>query len=261
MTATRFAICNSGSRGRGCETLADRGGAAGFSDHRTGSVGSASAGETWQDARALYIKGDFTAGGGFGGRLETADGYALAARATSLQASRLSKERQEAGYKSAERVECIAADAQNPEGYFELARAVGQLGELRGVLAALTQGVTTQVKDNLERALKLRPSHSEAMMGLGVWQAQVSPRGGLLAASFGAHLERAEPLILEALKLRPNSIGFLLEYAKTLNLMDAKRNRGRALEQLQTALNLEPADAEERLYWKRAKLELERLRS
>ena len=229
----------------------------------TGSVGSVSASDTWQDARALYIKGDFMAAAETAARLDTADGYALAARATSLQASTLPKEQQEAGYKSAERLAraAIAADAQNPEGYFELARAVGQLGELRGVLAALTQGVATQVKDKLEWALKLRPSHSEAMMGLGVWHAQVSLRGGLLAASFGAHLERAEPLILEALKLRPNSIGFHLEYAKTLNLMDAKRNRGRALEQLQTALNLEPADAEERLYWKRAKLELERLRS
>jgi tetratricopeptide (TPR) repeat protein len=220
------------------------------------------AGDALSDARALYARGEFGASAKLASSLGTSEGYILAARALSLEALTSSSNAQIALYEQAEHHagQALEKNARDPDAHFELARATGRLGELRGIAAALVNGVATRVKQSLERSLQLEPDHGEARVALGAWHAQVSARGGIAASLLGANQKLAEPLILSGLKLQPRNIGHHLEYARTLLLLDAARNRSRALEVLRAAVKLVPADAEQRWYLGEARVELERLK-
>ncbi len=210
------------------------------------------------EARELYSQGQFLAAAQQFAKLNTSTGSAFAARAYSIYASTLPEAQRETLYIQAEAQaqRAINQDKENPNSYLELARAIGQLGVLRGIGVALMQGTGSKVKQLLDKTLELQNNHSGAMVALAVWHAEVSARGQLAVISLGADVQQVEPLFKEALKIAPNNIGFRLEYARAYLAMN---NRQKAREQLQIALKLPIKDAEDKLYAERAKIALERL--
>ena len=105
-----------------------------------------------QDAQKLYAKGDFKAAVDIANGIQTAEGQTLAAKANSIYASIQPDNKQEAIYAESEKYanSAIKLNSKYPDAYFELARALGRLSQLRGTLAALSQGLGTKVKSALE---------------------------------------------------------------------------------------------------------------
>ena len=212
------------------------------------------------DARAQYAKGDFQGATATALSLKTADGFALAARANSIYASTLPEARQADQYDKSDDYarQAIKLDAKNVEGYFELARALGRISQLRGVLNALVQGIGTQIKQNLDRALELNPRHASSMVALGLWHAEIVSKG--VGWLYGADGGKVAPLMEAAIKLEPDQVIHRVEYARALILLDANRNKAKAIDLLEDAVKLKPSDAAEALDLERAKRDLAALK-
>jgi tetratricopeptide (TPR) repeat protein len=211
------------------------------------------------DAKALYAKGDFQKAAETAVAVGGSDGFAFAAKANSIFASTRPAGEQEGLYVKSEGYanQAIKLDAKNDDGYFELARAIGRLSQLRGVLAALTQGLGTKVKENLDKALDLNPKNASAMVALGLWHAEIVSKGvGFL---YGADGGRVAPLMEKAIGLEPDTMIHRIEYAKALMLLDAK-NKAKAIELLEKAVTLKVNDAAEEMDLARAKKDLAALK-
>jgi len=197
---------------------------------------------TLTDVQALYAKGDVSGTVSAGTALNTSAGYVLAAEATSLGADLLPKNQREAAYAKAEEYarKAVQLDANNPDAYMEVARAVGRLAQFKGVLQSLN--LAGEVKKNLDTALKLNPKLPAAYIALGLWNAEVP----LVA---GGSSSQVEVNILRAIELEPTTIIHRIEYANAL-LKLSKRNKRRAVEQLEQAVKFTPKN-----FWDKIDLE------
>ena len=199
------------------------------------------------DARALYAKGAFLEASTMAASLETAEGYALAARALSWYAGSRPDADQEDLFARCEQFarKAIRLDAGYANGYFELGAAIGSLGSRRGTAWAFANGVATQVKEDFQKAISLDPKLVVARVALGRWHAEIVSRGvGFL---FGGSTEEAVKQFEEALRLEPKSITVRTNYARMLLTLDKQKNRDAARAQLEIAVGIEPKDVPERL--------------
>ena len=215
---------------------------------------------TLQDAQLQYKNGDFTGAVQTAVALNTSDGFALAAKSNSIFASTQMNSKQEAIYVQSEKYarSAIGLDANNSDGYFEIARALGRLSQLRGILAALAQGLGGQIKDNLDKAIRLDPQYANALVALGLWHAEIVGQG--VAFLYGADPTKGLAAFNRAIKLEPKAIIHHVEFARGLMLIDAGKNKGEAIAQLEIAVTLTPRDAAEKLDLERAKRDLAALK-
>ena len=215
---------------------------------------------TLQDAQSQYAKGDFAGAVQTAAALNTSDGFALAAKSNSIFASTQADNKQEAIYAQSEKYarSAVSLDANNSEGYFEAARAIGRLSQLRGVMAALTQGLGGQIKENLDKALKLDPQYANALVALGLWHSEIFAKG--VAFLYGADPAKGLAAFNRAIKLEPQVIIHRVEFARGLMLIDASKNKNEAIAQLEIAVTLSPRDAAEKLDLERAKRDLAALK-
>ncbi len=211
-------------------------------------------------ARALYTKGDFKGAALLAQDLETSEAQAFAAKANSVYASTQAENKQEIIYVQSEEYarKAIALNTKNPDAYFEVARALGRLSQLRGIAAALTQGLGTQIREQLENALQLEPKHTNSLVAFGIWHAEISAKG--VGWLYGASPEAAIAYFERGSKLEPKLILPKVEYARGLLLLDKKKHLEKAIDLLEQAVKLTPNDAADRLDLARAKRDLEALR-
>lgn len=185
-------------------------------------------------------------------KLSGAEALILAAEAASHYASYEAKDSEKpAWYGRAEEAakKAIAADADNAEAYFELARAQGRLAQYRGILESL--GLANSIKENLDKALKFNPKHAGARVALALWHHSLNSKG--VGWLYGANTGTAISLFEEAIKLEPTTIIHKVEYAGML----AQQNRkAEATKQLETALSIAAKTAVDRFDLERAKKEL-----
>ena len=219
-------------------------------------VCSAAFAATLQDATELYTKGDFLGAASTAVSLKTSDGYALAAKATSIYSATRPDKEQDALYSKAEDYagKAVSLEPQNLNGYLERARAVGRLSQLRGVLQALVQGYGSRVRDDLNKVLQLDPNNAPAMVSLGLWHAEIVSKG--VGWLYGADGGKVAPLFEKSISLEPNVPIHRVEYAHSLVLLDKNKNRDKARQLLQGAISLKPRDAADRLDQDRAKRDL-----
>jgi tetratricopeptide (TPR) repeat protein len=223
-------------------------------------VGCIAHAQSLETAQSLYAKGAFLEAYNVALALNTSAGFAFAARNLDHVAGDQRGAKREALYVECEKLarKAIALDAKNADGYFELGAAVGQLGNARGAAYAFANGVATQVRDNFERALQLNPRHILALGALGRWHAEIVSRGvGFL---FGGDAGKVTALFERAIAADPKSIFARLGYARALLVLDAKANRNKARDLLETAVNLTPRDFVEGQLWDAAGRELVKLR-
>ncbi len=193
-------------------------------------------------------------------RLATPEALVLGAKAASLYALYQAKDSEKRSwYERAERMasEAIKKDPNNPEAYFERARALGRLAQYMGILEALTQGMAPRIKGDLEMTLKLKPNHAGAMVALALWHFELVQKGFLVAATQGADRNQVEPLMKKAIGLEPEAIIHRVEYARVLAAWGRKEEAKR---QLETALGLTPWTAADRYDQERARKALAELR-
>ena len=215
---------------------------------------------TLQDAQSQYAKGDFAGAVQSAVALNSSDGFALAAKSNSIFASTQADNKQEVIYAQSEKYarSAVSLDANNSDGYFEAARAIGRLSQLRGVMAALTQGLGGQIKELLDKALKLDPQFANALVALGLWHTEIAAKG--VAFLYGADPVKGLAAFTRAVKLEPKVIIHRVEFARGLTLIDAGKNKDEAIAQLEVAVTLAPKDAAEKLDLERAKRDLAALK-
>ncbi len=156
-----------------------------------------------------------------------------------------SAEQRKALYQSAEQYarRAVAANPNDTEGHFELARAIGR--------NALTMGPRDKVKyagevrDQAMSALKINPKHAGALHVMGVWNAEVMRLNGftrLIAKNllggkvFGeANWDNAQKYLEEAVSIEPNRITHRLDLAGVYADRDLKDKALREYEWIATA--------------------------
>jgi tetratricopeptide (TPR) repeat protein len=213
-----------------------------------------------ETAKNLYAKGDFKGAAQAADDIDTAEGQAFAAKASNTYALTQPENKQESIYIQAEKYarKGISLDVKNTEAYFELARALGRLSQLRGVLAALAQGLGTQIRESLENALQYNSQHAPSMVAFGLWHAEIVSKG--VGWLYGANPEAALSYFERAIKIEPKIIIHKVEYARGLLLLDKKKYFEKAILLLEEALKLKANDAAEQLDLARAKTDLAALR-
>jgi len=185
-------------------------------------------------------------------RLNTADSLILAAKAASFYASYQAKDNEKAawfGKGEAAARKAIQADENNPEAYFELARAQGRLSQYRGILESL--GLANSIKDALDKALNLNPKHAGAKVALALWNHSLVSKG--VGWLFGANAGVVVPLFQEAIRLEPDVIIHKIEYA---GVLVARNQKDEARKLYEAALSIAPKTAADRYDLERARREL-----
>jgi tetratricopeptide (TPR) repeat protein len=215
---------------------------------------------TLETAKTLYAKGDFKGAVEIAEDIQTAPAQAFAARANSTYAQTVPENRQEALYVQSEKYarKAVELDSKNADAYFEVARALGRLSQIRGVLAALSQGLGTQIRENLENALTADPKHADSWVAYGLWHAEIVGKG--VGWLYGASPEAAIANFERGNKLEPKSIIAKVEYAHGLVLIDKKKHLQKAIALLEEAVKIKPEDAAQGLDLARAKRDLDELR-
>jgi tetratricopeptide (TPR) repeat protein len=213
-----------------------------------------------QDAKALYARGEFQKASDVALVVGGSDAMAFAAKANSLFATTQPLAEQEALYDKSERyaLEAIKLNAKNDAGYLELARVTGRLAQFRGILVALSQGVPTRMKDNLEKAIQLNSKNATALVALALWHAQIASSGAGFV--FGADTGKVVPLLEKAIALEPDQIIHRVEYAHALIVLDANKNKTKAIELLEKAVSMKANDVAEGFDLERAKKDLAALK-
>lgn len=212
------------------------------------------------DAKELYSKGEFLRASQIAADLETSAGFSFAARSLAEFASSRPRDERDELYSTCERYarKAVQLNSKSADGYFEIAVAVGQLANLRDASYAISAGVPSQVRDNLNQALELNPKHWFAMVVLGRWHAEMTSRG--IGWIYGANGDRAVELLELAIRTAPKRILVRVETALAFLVLDKQKYRERAKRELETAVKLEVIDAAERRQFERAKRELENWR-
>jgi tetratricopeptide (TPR) repeat protein len=214
----------------------------------------------FNEAKELYADGDFLLASRIAARQGTSEGFSFAARSLAEHASSRPRDERDELYSTCEVYarKAVQLNNKNADGYFEIAVAIGQLANLRDAGYAISTGVPSQVRDNLNQALELNPKHWFAMVVLGRWHAEMTSRG--IGWIYGANGDRAIELFELAIKTAPKRILVRVETALAFLVLDKQKYQNRAKRELEIAIKLEVTDAAEKRQFERAKRELENLR-
>jgi tetratricopeptide (TPR) repeat protein len=212
-------------------------------------------------AWALFHNGEFQkateAGLAAGGAGSTAANKATAIYANYLE--KKEKNKLDLFVEVAQRAEAQAAqDPQNANAWYWQAYSLGRYSQGISVAKALAQGLGTKVKEALEKTIKLQPRHADAHIALAAFHAEVIDKVGSLIGgmTYGAKRETGLKLYQDALKLNPDSVIALIEYANGMVMLEGDRRMKEATKLYEQAAATKPMDAVERLDVDLAKAEL-----
>lgn len=212
-------------------------------------------------AWALFHNGEFERATEAGLRLG-GSGLTVANKATCIYANYLEKKEKaklDLFLEAAERAEQqIEADPACVNAWYWKAYALGRYSQGISVAKALAQGLGGQVKESLERVIRLQPHHADAHIALGTFHAEVIDKVGTLIGSmtYGAKKEVGLRLFQEGLRLHPRSAIGMIEYANGQVMLDGDRRMPEATRLYELAAASTPADATERLDVHMARAEL-----
>ncbi|MDK2011374.1 MULTISPECIES: tetratricopeptide repeat protein [unclassified Deinococcus] len=192
-------------------------------------IATASA-QSLQSAQALYDQGKWQDAAAAAAELNTSDGLALAAEATTAGAGLVADGQKKALFEKAQAYakQAIAKDKNNADAYFELARAQGRLAQFSGILQSL--GLAGEMKKNLDMAVKLDPKMAGAYVALGLWNANLVSKGFIATRATGADKGQIIPNFEKAIALEPATAVHRIEYANALLLQGKKAEAAAQLE-------------------------------
>jgi len=214
------------------------------------------------EAWALFHSGEFEqaaeaglkAGGG---------GITVANKATCIYANyleRKEKAKLDLFMEVAQRAEAQAAeDPKQVNAWYWQAYALGRYSQGISVAKALAQGLGSKVKDALEKTIKLQPRHADAHIALGAFHAEVIDKVGTLIGgmTYGAKKDLGLRLFQDGLKIHPDSVIGMIEYANGLVMLEGDRKMKEATRLYEQAAQSKPLDAMESLTVELARAELQ----
>ncbi|GGS24381.1 hypothetical protein [Deinococcus knuensis] len=200
-----------------------------------------------QAATSLFDQGKWQEAATAAAALNSSDGFALAAEATTAGAALVPDNQKKALFEKAQGYakQAIAKDRNNAEAYFEMARAQGRLAQFSGIIQSL--GLAGDMKKNLDTAIKLDPKLTGAYVALGLWNANLVSKGFVAVRASGADKNQIVPNFEKAISLEPDVAIHRIEYANALILQGRKAE---AATQLQKAVSI-PANT----FWEKRDLE------
>jgi hypothetical protein len=216
-------------------------------------------------AHALYDRGVMLKAAELARGFGTADGYALAARATLVAAIYQMRNGPDRGLlrRAADDARAaLALDAGHVQAHLRLAVALGYLAEADPVNAHVA-GTARESKALLDRALALAPDSAWAHAMLGVWHLRVVKHAGSLLAEslYGASLEQGRARCEEAASLAPEVLALRFGCAIALLEASPRRYTQDALEILDTVVRLPAGDVAAQLIQADARRRLDALKS
>lgn len=205
------------------------------------ALGAAGA-QSLQSASAQLKAGKWQEAATAAAALNTADGYALAAEATTQGASVSADSQKKAMFQKAQDYakKAIELNPNSAEAYFELARAQGRMAQYAGIMESL--GIAKDMKRNLDKAISLNPKLAGAYVALGLWNANLNSKGFIATSATGANKNDVVPNFKKALALEPNNPTHRLEYVNAMLLLNASANKSFAVSQLQAAVAMPATD-------------------
>jgi hypothetical protein len=204
------------------------------------------------DAQARYEQGDMAGAAVLARALATAKGFALAARATLVQAIYLTPVADKPALVERAAADAEAALARDPDyvdAQLQLAIALGQMADLEDPLSAHVNGYAGQGKALIDRALALDPDSAWAHALLGMWHLQIVARAGdaLAASLYGASRETGVKLCAQAIAGPDEALALKYGCARTLLELDPDQFAGTAEQALAAVKQAPPHDAADRL--------------
>ncbi|WP_291427928.1 hypothetical protein [Deinococcus sp.] len=200
-----------------------------------------------QAATSLFDQGKWQEAAAAAAALNSSEGFALAAKATTFGSALVPDNQKKALFEKAQGLakQAIAKDKNNADAYFETARAQGRLAQFSGILQSL--GLAGEVKKNLDTAIKLDPKLAGSYVALGLWNATLDAKGFIAVRASGADKNQIIPNFEKAISLEPDVAIHRIEYANALILQGRKAD---AATQLQKAISI-PANT----FWEKRDLE------
>jgi tetratricopeptide (TPR) repeat protein len=198
------------------------------------------AAQSFDDAVALTVNGDWLMAADMGAALETSEGYALAAQALAIYGYHVApkEEKQplfQRGMDYAEKAIELGPDSS--EAHLQASHAMGRYAQTIGVLQALSEGFADRIKDVLDKAIALDPQNFNAYVSLGAWNAEIVNSAGIMAkVLYGATEEDALANYARALEIAPEDASVNLEYAIGLLTLDKNDNAAEARKYFQRAI-------------------------
>lgn len=198
-------------------------------------------------ATSLFEQGKWQEAANAAAALNSSEGFALAAEATTAGSALVPDNQKKALFEKAQGYakQAIAKDKNNAEAYFEMARAQGRLAQFSGILQSL--GLAGEMKKNLDTAIKLDPKLPGAYVALGLWNANLVSKGFIAVQASGANKNQIIPNFEKAISLEPEVAVHRIEFANALILQNRKAE---AATQLQKAVSI-PAET----FWEKRDLE------
>lgn len=190
-------------------------------------------------------------------------GVTVANKATAIYANYLEKKektRLDLFTQVAEQAQAQAeAEPDNANAWYWNAYALGRYSQGISVAKALAQGLGGKIRESLEKAIALQPTHADAHIALGAFHAEVIDKVGTMIGgmTYGAKRDEGLRLFRKALELNPDSAIARVEYANGLVMLEGKKALKEAEALYAEAATFDAMDAMERLDVEMARSELE----
>ncbi len=199
----------------------------------------------FEHAEALYARGDYVVAAAAAEELGTAPGLALAARALLAHATSTAPRDKRLGFvDQAEALarQALAVDETYVEGHLQLVVALGHRGKAQGAVASQFEGLVSETRRHIDRALELEPDNPWAHAISGGWHMELVRRDpiGFTNLIYGARRSKGMEHFERALELDPDNVILHVQYG--LTLLETRRNkyRDRAEEALSVTRSIEP---------------------
>jgi hypothetical protein len=206
-----------------------------------------------QSLYAIYASGDYEAAIRAGVAANSAEGFAIAARAA------LAESAQKPCLSCLKRAEdfarkAIAADSKQADGHVWLATCLGLEGRIIGMIRARLADSPTEAKTNLDAALADDARNPYALAALGGWNIEIVRAGGAFLAHtlYGAREDEGLALFDRAIATAPGNVAVRYQIALSLSGYAPERFHARIVSELGAAIHDEPQTAYEKFIQARA---------
>ena len=204
---------------------------------------------------SLYAAGNYDAAMRAGAAANSAEGFAIAARAALADAAM----RPQPCLSCLKRAEdfarhAVAADATEADGHIWLAAALGLETRITGLIRARLSGSPAQAKSALDIALKDDPHNAYALAAMGGWNVEIVRVGGAFLARtlYGAKEEDGIGFFDRAVAAAPGNVAVRYQIALSLAGYQPDLFRSRIVTELDAAVRDVPQTAYEKFIQGRA---------
>jgi hypothetical protein len=204
---------------------------------------------------ALYAGGKYDEAMRAGAAANTAEGFAIAARAALADAAM----RPAPCLSCLKRAEdfarkAVAEDASQADGHVWLAASLGLEGRIVGLVRARLAGSAEEAKKALDIALKDDPGNAYALAAMGGWNIEIVRAGGsfLARSLYGASEAQGLAQFDRAVKEAPGNVAVRYQIGLSLSGYKPQAFHGRIAEELNAAIHAEPQTTYEKFIQTRA---------